>query len=252
MAYPIPAVDTHTHTVLSGHAFSTLLENVREAKAKGLYGLCHTEHGVTTPGAPASFVPIQQRKSIPQFVEGVRVYCGVECNIIEYDGTLDVPEWVLTQVEMAIASFHNINVNYLGTPEEVTAAYMAVLQNPYIDIIGHPDSPDFAYDIEAVAKEAARLGKILECNCNSLTPNRKGSRDNVALLVDACRRNGTRMTVGSDAHFCTTVGDFENALRFLEEMQFPPELIVTRTPESFEGYLAEREERIRAYKENNK
>ena len=45
------------------------------------------------------------------------------------------------------------------------------------------------------------------------------------------------MIVNSDAHFCTQVGKAEQALRMLEEIDFPEELVINSSRERFEGYL---------------
>ena len=49
LAMRVPEIDTHTHTVVSGHAWSTLTENVNSARQKGLKGICLTEHGPDMP-----------------------------------------------------------------------------------------------------------------------------------------------------------------------------------------------------------
>ena len=48
-------VDLHTHTIASGHAFSTLKENIDEAKKKGLRILGTSDHANSMPGAPDDF-----------------------------------------------------------------------------------------------------------------------------------------------------------------------------------------------------
>lgn len=45
-------VDTHTHTLASGHAYSTIIENALSAQNKGLKLLCTTDHAPEMPGAP--------------------------------------------------------------------------------------------------------------------------------------------------------------------------------------------------------
>ena len=57
----IPEVDTHTHTILSGHAWSTLRENCCAARDRGIKGLCLTEHGPAMEGGAPSFIPHSQR-----------------------------------------------------------------------------------------------------------------------------------------------------------------------------------------------
>ena len=66
----IPEVDTHTHTILSGHAWSTLSENCRAAREKRMKGLCLTEHGPAIECGAPSYIPHNQRM-LPEVVEGI-------------------------------------------------------------------------------------------------------------------------------------------------------------------------------------
>ncbi|MFR6040839.1 MAG: PHP domain-containing protein [Dysosmobacter welbionis] len=84
-------VDTHTHTILSGHAWSTLRENCCAARGRGMKGLCLTEHAPGIEGGAPSFIPHSQRM-LPQEVEGIRVYQGIEVNILDHQNHLDIPE----------------------------------------------------------------------------------------------------------------------------------------------------------------
>ena len=81
-------VDTHTHTVLSGHAWSTLKENCEAAAAVGLKGLCLTEHGPAMKGAAPWFAPCSH-KMLPQELFGVRIFPGLEFNIVDFEGNVD-------------------------------------------------------------------------------------------------------------------------------------------------------------------
>ena len=70
------AGDTHTHTLICQHAFSTLLENIRAAAAKGHRFLATTEHGPAMPGAPFVWFFDSLPNAVPREVEGVVVIRG--------------------------------------------------------------------------------------------------------------------------------------------------------------------------------
>ena len=99
-------VDTHTHTILSGHAWSTLRENCCAARERGMKGLCLTEHAPGIEGGAPSFIPHSQRM-LPQEVEGIQVYQGIEVNILDHQNHLDIPEEYLKLCEFVIASIHS-------------------------------------------------------------------------------------------------------------------------------------------------
>ena len=70
---------------------------------------------------------------------------GAELNILDASGNVDLPESVLARLDYAIASIHP--PCYSGkTISENTSAYLGVLKNPYIQIIGHPDDGRFPVD----------------------------------------------------------------------------------------------------------
>lgn len=241
----IPEVDTHTHTILSGHAWSTLSENCRAAKEKGMKGLCLTEHGPAIECGAPSFIPHSQRM-LPEEVEGIRVYKGVEANILDHESHLDIPQDYLKFCEFAIASIHSHMFPERDMAEANTATYCEILKNPYIDIIGHADDPTVPCDFEAMVQAAQAHGKLLELNNNSTTAHRPGSLPSLKRYILCCKAHRQRVCVASDAHFYTMVGNVTPLMTLLEELEFPQELIVNLTKERFDTYLEERKRRLAA------
>ena len=239
----IPEVDTHTHTILSGHAWSTLTENCIAAKNRGLKGLCLTEHAPGIECGAPSFIPHSQRM-LPDFVEGVRVYKGVEINILDHQNHLDIPPDYLKLCEFAIASIHAHMFPERADREANTNTYLEILRNPWIDILGHADDPAVPCDFEALAAQAKRYGKLLELNNNSTTAHRPGSLPSLREYILCCKRNRQRVCVASDAHFHTMVGNVTPLMALLDELEFPEELIVNLRQDRFEDYLRERKARL--------
>lgn len=239
----IPEVDTHTHTVISGHAWSTLTENCLAAKAKGMKGLCLTEHGPAIEGGAPAYIPHSQRM-LPETVEGIRVYRGVEINILDHKGRLDIPPEYLKFCEFAIASIHSHMFPERKKREENTEVYCKMLRNPYVDILGHADDPSVPCDFEALVRTAGEEGKLLELNNNSTTAHRPGSLPSLKAYILCCKAHGQRVCVASDAHFHTMVGNVAPLMTLLEELEFPPELIVNLTKDRFDNYQKERNLRL--------
>ena len=127
--------DTHTHALASGHAYSTLLENLHAAKAIGLSFLCYTEHGPAMEDAPRRFY-FHNIKNLPDMVEGVGLLKGAEANICDYEGTLDLPEKDLAALDWVIASYHTQVIDP-STKEDATRGWLAVAKNPLVDVLGH-------------------------------------------------------------------------------------------------------------------
>lgn len=233
-------VDTHTHTVSSGHAYSTVQENAREAGLNGMEIFAVTDHGPSLKGAP-SLLHFWNLKAIPDTIYGVRVIKGAEANIIEYSGQTDIPDEVLKKLEFVIASFHDITI-VPSTTEEHTNALIKVLENPYIDAIAHPGNPTFPIDIDRVVRAAAKHNKLIEINNHSFSV-RKGSDLNCRNFIYKCKEHGVRITCGSDAHISFNVGKLDIVKAMLEEADMPEELVISSSAERFEAYLKERKDR---------
>ena len=84
-------VDTHSHTIASGHAYSTITEMAEAAAAKGLKALALTEHAPEMPGTCGLFY-FQNLDVVPRMQKGIRLLMGAEVNIMDPDGTIDLPE----------------------------------------------------------------------------------------------------------------------------------------------------------------
>ena len=106
MAYPhLPEVDLHTHTIASGHAFSTISEIASAAAAKGLRGIGTTDHGPALPGGPHPY-HFHALRFIPPYLRGVRILRGIEANI-GIDGALDLTSEEASAFEVVLAAPHS-------------------------------------------------------------------------------------------------------------------------------------------------
>lgn len=243
-------LDLHTHTIYSGHAFSTIGENVAEAARKGLEAIAMTDHfsPFLTPrradGSP-DMGPMMNLEALPKTINGVRVLSGVEIDIVDFEGHLafcdtlpdkhgvSVGERLLRTRDIVIASIHMFPGFRDGSFTQNTDLYISVLQNPYVDIIGHPCRPGLPFDHAAVAKAAKEAGKALEINNHSFDVPE--STDNCRALAIKCAEEGTHIVVSSDAHSAWFVGEFGKVAKMLEEIHFPQELIANESLRKFAG-----------------
>lgn len=230
-------VDTHTHTMASGHAYSTLGENAREAGINGMEAIAMTDHGPSMTGAP-TLLHFWNLKVIPETICGVRIFKGAEANIIDFSGGLDIPDEVLNRLDFVIASFHDITINP-GNIEENTEGMIQVLKNPFVDAVAHPGNPVFQVDIDKVVRTAAEYNKLIEINNGSFRV-RKGSEINCMEFVEKCIKHGTRITCGTDSHICYDIGKFGKVNKVLEETGIPEELVLCTSLQKIEGFLKER------------
>ncbi len=230
-------LDSHTHTIASGHAYSTLHEMAREAAEKGLELLGVTEHSLTMPGTCHEY-HFQNMRMIPRKLCGIQVMHGTEANIIGYDGSLDMEEYLLETMDVVIASLHTPCIRP-GTKEENTRALLGAIENPYVDIIGHPDDSRYPVDYERVVKAAKEERVLLELNNASLNPKsfRENAEPNDRKMLKLCMEYEVPIILGSDAHIQEDIANFRYIEPILDSLGFPEELIVNRSVEEYRKYI---------------
>lgn len=230
-------LDAHTHTIASGHAYSTIMENAAHAAEAGLELLGITDHAPAMAGGtqPSYFLNFS---TIPREISGVEIYMGAELNIMDYDGNIDLDEFYLQRMDYAIASLHPPCIPF-GTMEENTNAVLKAMENPYVKILGHPGDPRYPIDCKAIVDKAVETETLIEINDASLIPNgfRKGSEVYIGEILKLCQKKNFPVILASDAHFATHIGKFDNALRLINEAGFPEELIINRSKELFKNFL---------------
>lgn len=230
-------LDLHTHTIASGHAYNTINEMIQAASEKGLEVLGITEHAPAMPGTCSNLYFVNYRV-LPREKMGIRVFYGVELNILDYDGHVDLPKNILAGTDLAIASIHPPCFKG-GSMEENTRAYMNTMKNPYVNIIGHPDDGRFPIDYKALVEGAKEQDVLLEVNNSSLSPNsyRYHAVENYHKMLEYCKLYEVPVVINSDAHVEIDVANHQFAWKILKEVDFPETLIVNTEPKILEKYI---------------
>lgn len=228
-------VDTHTHTVASGHAYSTIIENCIEASKKGIELIAMTDHGPAMPGGPHIF-HFGNLKVIPRYIHGVEVLKGIEANIVDYDGKLDLNAERMEKIEIVIASLHDVCIAP-GSVKDNTRALINAMKNKYVDIIGHPGNPMFPIEIDEVLDAAIYYNVMIEINNSSLGVSRIGSYENCSLIAKHAAKKGNIIALGTDSHICYSVGEFSKAVEIIERAGIDDDHIINNDKEKLKEYL---------------
>lgn len=230
-------LDVHTHTIASGHAFSSLQEMVDAAAEKGLQILGITEHA---PGIPGTCAPIYFRNLhvVPRHIKGVELLLGVELNIIDYKGTVDLDEAMLKMLDIRIAGLHSLCYTP-GTVEENTDAVIGAIRNPYVNIISHPGDGTALLQFEPIVLAAKESGTLLEINNSSLNPVRHKvmARKNNLEILRLCKQYEVPVILGSDAHISYDIANYCWIYELLQLAEFPEKLILNDKPEQFKAFI---------------
>ena len=228
-----PVLDVHTHTIASGHAYSSLQEMVSHAAEVGLEIIGITDHAPTIPGAPDALY-FWNLNVVPRKMYGVRVLMGSELNILDTKGTLDLSEPYYKRLDVRIAGMHRLCYEG-GSIDENTAGMVAAIRNPWTHIISHPGDGTAELHFEPIVIAAKETGTLLEINNSTMNPYRhkEKAHDNNIEILRLCKKYEVPVILGSDAHISFSVGDFSNLWPLIAEAEFPEELIINDKPEAF-------------------
>ena len=191
--------DLHMHTDWSdGRA--TLGQMVAAAEARGYAYIAITDHshglamvgGLTPERVKRQWDAIDEANA----KTALTILKGVELEILS-DGRLDFDDELLAGFDVVVASIHS---GFQQSPERITQRLLAAIENPHVDIMGHPTGrrigrrPPLEFDIDHVFERAAATGTLLEIN---------GQAERQDLSDQLARRAlgmGCRLVVSSDAH----------------------------------------------------
>lgn len=239
-------IDLHSHTILSGHAYSTLKENIDAARIRGIEAFAVTDHGPAMPSSQQdAYHIVNMRLAVPEYIDGIRIIRGFESNIIDYDGKIDLPSEYTPYVEYIIGSLHEICI-VPRSKKENTEGVINTMASGYVDAIGHPDGFGFPLDYPAITEAAKEYEVALELNNNTLKGRVRGDcRENYLEMLYYAKQNGVYISVGSDAHFYTGIGEMDLSTEMLKEVGYPEDLIISKDLDHFNNFMKiRRQERI--------
>lgn len=231
-------VDTHSHTLASGHAYSTIKEMAEMAKEHGMEAIVFTEHAPEMPGTCGMYY-FENMKILPRERYGIKTFFGVELNILNSNGDVDMVPELMKKMDLTIASIHTPCFHSEKTVDEVTKAVINAMKNPYINVIGHPDDSRFPVDYEAIVKAAKETGTLLEVNNSSMRPDNKREKavENLRIMLKFCKKYGVSITTGSDSHLDLDAGKLNLVDKILTECDFPEELVATTSLEKLKPFM---------------
>lgn len=230
-------LDVHTHTIASGHAFSTLQEMAQAAASKGLKLLGITEH---SSGIPGTCDPIYFRNLhvVPRQMYGIELLLGAEINITDFNGNIDMDEFYLRMLDIRIAGIHSLCYIH-GTKVQNTKGMVNVISNPYINIISHPGDGTASLEFEPIVLASKEHHTLLEINNSSLKPcrNKPEAKGNNMEILRLCKKYEVPVILGSDAHISFDIAEYGYAMQLIAETDFPEGLIMNTDVERFKQYI---------------
>lgn len=234
--------DYHMHTKFS-HGKGTVEENARTAREMGLKQIAITDHGLghIAFGLRKCKLPHLARE-IKEASEkyGIKIYKGVEANIIGLDGQIDIPLDYMDSFDIILCGFHKFvwpntvndffnfflpnffldlfNIQSSSKRVELnTAAIINNIKRFPVDVLTHINY-GLKVDCRRVAKACAEHGTFIEINGKRTSYTDAEMMD----MLDT----GVKFIINSDAHSPSRVGDVRICLELIKRVNIPRERIV--------------------------
>lgn len=232
-------MDLHIHSIASGHAVNTIDEIVSYSKGLGIKFLGIVEHGPSMEGAPHEGY-FWVSKKIPREIDGMRIFMGIEANIIDTYGSLDVSPETLEEQSIVLAGIHQ-RTPYIHTMENNifnnTTAIISAIHSGFCNIIAHPIVSHFPVDIQAIIEESIKKNVLLELNCQIFDNMDKKTLSEYKTMIKILREKKKYIVISSDAHYKNQIGNFNSVLKYKNELGLTDDMIINYKPEMIREYV---------------
>jgi DNA polymerase (family X) len=192
--------DVHMHTVETDGR-NTIEEMAEAARDRGYQYMAITDHSKNLAFANGltderALVHIEKIRAAEKKMKGIRIFAGIEVDILT-DGTLDLSDSVLEQMDIVIASIHS---QFNQDRDTMTARLLKAIENPNTSVIGHPTGrlllrrDAYPFDLDAVLKAASKHKVAMELNAY---PDRLDLCD---VHLRTAKRHGVKIVINTDSH----------------------------------------------------
>jgi DNA polymerase (family 10) len=192
--------DVHMHTVETDGR-NTIEEMAEAARERGYKYMAITDHSKNLAMANGldderALAHIKKIHAANKNVPGIRIFAGIEVDILA-DGTLDLSDPVLEEMDLVIASVHS---HFNQEPQQMTDRLLKAVSNPHVSIVGHPTGrlllrrDAYQYDMEAILREAAKNRVAMELNAY---PDRLDLND---VHLRMAKERGVKIVINTDSH----------------------------------------------------
>jgi len=195
--------DVHMHTIETDGR-NTIQEMAEAARDRGYQYMAITDHSKNLAFANGlddkrAVEHMARIRAANEAIDGIQVFAGIEVDILA-DGSLDLSDSVLEQMDLVIASVHS---HFDQSPEEMTQRLLKAISNLNVSFIGHPTGrillrrDSYAFDMEKVLEAAVRNRVALELNAY---PDRLDLCDRHLRLA---KQRGVKLVINTDSHHTT-------------------------------------------------
>lgn len=222
--------DVHMHTIETDGR-NTITEMAEAAREHGYKYMAITDHSKNLAFANGlddarAVEHIKRIRTTGEKIDGIRMFAGIEVDILA-DGSLDLSDSVLEQMDLVIASVHS---HFNQSAEEMTARLLKAIANPNVSIIGHPTGrillrrDAYPYDMDAVLEAAAQNKVAMELNAY---PDRLDLSDRHLRMA---KQHGVKIVINTDSHHTTHMEKIRYGVLQARRAWLTPEDVLNTLP----------------------
>src|SRR3989442_1942420 len=230
--------DIHMHTVETDGR-NTIEEMAEAARAHGYKYMAITDHSKNLAFANGlddkrAVEHITRIRKAAEKIDGIKIFPGIEVDIL-VDGSLDLSDSVLEQMDIVIASVHS---HFNQDRDTMTARLLKTISNPNVSVIGHPTGRQllrrdaYPFDLDAVLKAAKKSKVAMELNSY---PDRLDLCD---VHLRAAKQIGVKIVINTDSHHTSHLEKMRYGVTQARRAWLTKEDVLnTLPPEKFAGAM---------------
>ena len=230
--------EVHMHTVETDGR-NTIDEMAEAAKARGYQYIAITDHSKNLAMAfglddKRALEHMARIREANEKLEGITIMSGIEVDILA-DGSLDLSDSVLEQLDVVVASVHS---HFNQEPAQMTDRLLKAVSNPNVSILGHPTGrlllrrDAYQFDFEAVIRSARDNKVAMELNAY---PDRLDLND---VNLRLARERGVKIVINTDAHHTSHFEKVKYGILQARRAWLTPNEVLNTLPEAdFRGAM---------------
>lgn len=226
-------IDLHLHTIASGHAHNTILEYINQAKRLKMKSIGISEHGPKNEETIVSEIYFGALSRMPKYINGIRILKGIEANIINKKGDLDIGDKSRNELDYVMANIHPYaGYSDLGMAGN-TKTLINTIKSGKINVVTHPFwTRIFDVDVKKISEEACRNNVLLEMNVHYAAKYKDYAFviSNLKIIIDTVKKYKMKVIIGSDSHNIWELGDDSPIKTIKKDIGLTEDLIINNYP----------------------
>lgn len=243
--------DLHVHSLQSFCGFHTLLEIAQIAIYKGMRSVNISDHG-SGLGRVMNFGVIVDKRRLPDPLilpngSSIRIFRGIEANIMDVEGSTDIPKSLINKFDLISIGFHFCGLPQNGSETENTRALRNTLKSNPVDLLTHPCIDTYPLDIPTLIDLAEEYGFALEINNTNLRVSKTNLPKLEQMIRLALQRN-IPLVETSDGHTFLEIGENEKVNDFLHNLGLDGDtFLINRLDERLQKFIDSRKTKRQFY-----